>query len=337
MKEIGSEFWLRYPTAPADRADSGVNLLSGRTALRFIIDDLRKRRNVRRVLLPSYCCESMILPFLQAGMKVDFYPVYRDLVGFPADADADADAVLLLDFFGYTTPQTAEIARLAKRQGMTVIYDATHKLDGNPAAEAWADYSFCSFRKWFYCNYAKAVRHDGDFALTPPLPRYEAYEGLRDEAAREKEAYMVGETNDKESYLRKFRAAEEMLDGTSEIYGGAPAVFEPRGMIEKRRENAAYLMRQLKGIPGITLWREELKDTDTPLFLPILVDPSLRGDLRSALIREQIYCPIHWPKSPYHGDCGELYDRELSLICDQRYDLTDMARMVGVIQGYFNR
>jgi hypothetical protein len=55
------------------------------------------------------------------------------------------------------------------------------------------------------------------------------------------------------------------------------------------------------------------------------------------LIREQIYCPIHWPKSPYHGDCGELYDRELSLICDQRYDLTDMARMVGVIQRYFNR
>lgn len=335
MKEIGSEFWLRYPTDPDVPADRGVNLLAGRTALRFIIDDLRKRRDARRVLLPSYCCESMILPFLQAGMKVDFYPVSRDSVEYPADADADA--VLLLDLFGYAIPQNVEIAHLAKRQGMTVIYDATHKLDGNPAAEAWADYSFCSFRKWFYCNYAKAVRHGGNFDSVPPLPRYEAYEGLRDEAAREKEAYMVGETNDKESYLRKFRAAEELLDGTSEIYGGAPVAFDPRGMIEKRRENAAYLMRQLKGIPGITLWREELKDTDTPLFLPILVDPALRGDLRGALIREQIYCPIHWPKSPYHGDCGELYDRELSLICDQRYDLTDMARMVGVIQGYFNR
>ena len=72
------------------------------------------------------------------------------------------------------------------------------------------------------------------------------------------------------------------------------------------------------------------------MFVPILVDPHIRDDLRSYLINRQIYCPVHWPKSSYHGMCNELYDMELSLVCDQRYNFADMDRMVHAIMDYFS-
>ena len=71
------------------------------------------------------------------------------------------------------------------------------------------------------------------------------------------------------------------------------------------------------------------------MFVPILVDPHIRNDLRSYLINRAIYCPVHWPKSPYHGVCNELYDMELSLVCDQRYDFADMDRVLQAIKDYF--
>ena len=48
-----------------------------------------------------------------------------------------------------------------------------------------------------------------------------------------------------------------------------------------------------------------------------------------------IYCPIHWPKSEFVQDLNnEIYDNILSLVCDQRYGLDDMRRMVNVINEY---
>lgn len=334
LSEIGSEFWSPAPPSPAESTDGDVFLLSGRTALQWILEDLRERREVTRALLPSYCCESMILPFLQAGLDVAFYEVHRDTLVYPYGNDADV--ILLLDFFGYAIPQNAEIARVEKKNGKVVIYDATHKLDGNPAVEAWADYSFCSFRKWFYCNYARAVRHGGDFVSPPPCLRFEAYERLRDEAAKEKEAYMAGRTNNKESFLQKFRAAEEMLESTRTLYAGHPAFPDLCGPIAARRENAAYLIRELREVPELLLWRDTLHPEDTPLFVPVLMEPGIRGELRAALTREGIYCPIHWPASSYHGHCNELYSMELSLVCDQRYGRSDMERTVRVIKDYFH-
>ena len=99
MREIGSEFWEKSPPVCSDKVDNEAYLLSGRTALKFIIDDIHRNRNLRKVLLPSYCCESMIEPFNRSGVEVEFYQVSPDHVDYPFENDVDA--VLLIDFFGY--------------------------------------------------------------------------------------------------------------------------------------------------------------------------------------------------------------------------------------------
>ena len=128
-----------------------------------------------------------------------------------------------------------------------------------------------------------------------------------------------------------------LLDEDYIGYVGDPVEFDLREIAVARRENAAYLINELKKIPEIQVWRDSLGESAIPLFVPIIVDPDVRGDLRRTLTEANIYCPIHWPVSPLHNEIGGLYDTELSLVCDQRYDIADMERMIGIIKRYFNR
>ena len=86
------------------------------------------------------------------------------------------------------------------------------------------------------------------------------------------------------------------------------------------------------------IWRENLQQADTPLFVPILLDNTIRNDLRKYLTEHSIYCPIHWPKSQYHRmskETEKICDEELSLVCDQRYTEDDMERMVASIKEFW--
>lgn len=333
MREIGSEFWQQQDPIGNERINNEAYLLSGRTALRFIIDDICSNRQVKKALLPSYCCDSMILPFVQSGINVFFYQVYHDGVDYPYDSDADI--VLLIDLFGYVNHQNLEIALHEKQKGKIIIYDSTHKIDGNKEVIALSNYSFCSYRKWIYCNYAKALKLDGEFSIDRELKWHMSYISLRDAAAFEKARYIAGLNSDKQLFLSKYRAAEQILDEDYIGYAGVPVVIDIEALSSRRRENATYLQKELRSIPQIKLWSEEIKNGDTPLFVPVLVDSRTRDDLRIYLINQKIYCPVHWPKSSCHGLCNELYDTELSLVCDQRYDLSDMERMARAIKDYF--
>ena len=335
MREIGSEFWEKSLPAYPKKTANEAYLLSGRTALKFIIDDIRKDRKFHRVMLPSYCCESMIEPFDVSGVEVEYYHVNPDNIDYPFENDVDA--VLLIDFFGYINPQNIEIACRERQKGKIVIYDSTHKIDGNSALEAYANYTFCSYRKWFYCNFAKAIKHCGEFSKAVNLKNNDNYVDIRNAAASEKEKYIAGLTEKKENFLSGFSNSEQMLDDDYYEYAGNPVLFDIQSIISKRRENATYLIEELKRIPSIKIWRENLQPADTPLFVPILLDNTIRNDLRKYLTEHSIYCPIHWPLSRYHGKSNDLYERELSLICDQRYDLSDMEQIVRTIKNYFKR
>ena len=334
MREIGSEFWEQYDSIDLEGTDNEKYLLSGRTALQFIIDDILLSRTVKSVLLPSYCCESMIIPFVKSGMTVQFYHVDESNIDY--FSENDADIVLLLDYFGYEVKDNVCIARESKLAGKIVIYDATHKINGNPKVQEYADYSFCSFRKWFYCNCAKVTKHQGSFLNNQSLTANIRYNALRELARAEKEEYINGITEEK-SFLAKFGEAEQLLEEDYVGYSGISVNANVEDIILKRKRNASFLMNELSNVSGVKLWKNVVDASDTPLFVPILVDSEIRDDLRRELISKSIYCPVHWPKSPYHNIVyNALYDMEISLICDQRYDLSDMKRISETIKEFLD-
>lgn len=79
----------------------------------------------------------------------------------------------------------------------------------------------------------------------------------------------------------------------------------------------------------------ELTKDAVPLFVPVLFESKDQRDyVRRKLIDNQIYCPVHWPipaQIPSEYKVNDIVDRELSLICDQRYGLPQIKREIETI------
>lgn len=329
MQEIGSEFW-NVPTCGSrnDFFPEPVQwFLSGRTALRSILKDLKGCRNAA---LPMWCCDSMVKPFSDAGMEVRFYPVYPGTDGrLKQEISFDCDILFVMDYFGYTSLP----ADFSHYRG-TVIRDVTHSLFSSSYSDA--DYYFGSLRKW-------TGIWTGGYAWTKDghdLPKGTAddcgYAALRRKAMESKKEYLDGKGD--KSYLEVFDQAEELLDEIGIVQADEQDIqrvpyLDADFMRTARRRNAEILR---KAFPDWLLFLE-MRETDCPMFVPVLVPGGKRDELRRHLTSNEIYCPMHWPVSEYHrldSRSENLYKNELSLVCDQRYTPEDMNRIVAIIKDF---
>ena len=334
-KELGSEFW-NVPTASAESGvfpQSTQWYLSGRSALQAIIAELN---DIKTVAMPSWCCDSMVKPFADAGIKVDFYPVYLQQ-GLVQEINTDCDALFLMDYFGFSS----DAPKLSEYKGI-VIRDITHSVFS--AVYNDAQYYFGSLRKWCGVLTGGYARTKDGHALIAGNADASDYTGLRAEAMRLKDCYISGTADTSgnivcdKKYLKIFDSAEDILENI----GIAPAaendvylarLLDVDFIVSRRRANARILMDAFSD----WLIFKKLRDTDCPMFVPVIVPDNERNALRRFLISRDIYCPVHWPVSKYHRlneNERRLYDNELSLVCDQRYTEEDMRYMVDTIKAF---
>ena len=344
--ELGSEFWsVPQSDMAAALPDTNTQLvLSGRTALELVARDLIAERKIRSVCLPAYCCDSMLFPFQRAGVELRFYDVMpsADGVRRVLPENHGCDAVLLLDYFGFSQAETAALAERGHDRGTAVILDRVQSLYSESEAVKFADYTVTSWRKWFFSCAAAAAKHHGEWLVHPNKPANEQYVSLRKEAAKKKAAYLEQGVGEKQAFLDGFAEAEELLDADFSDYAADPEGVDALRHLDvpflrqRRRENAAVIYEALNTIdaPRIRPLFPQMGAADTPLFVPVLVDPAIRAELRRFLIQHQVYCPIHWPDAQTGGGAA-LYASELSLLCDQRYTTTDIEREMNLIKEFF--
>jgi len=334
--EIGSEFWdipLTENGGASLPADTRW-FISGTSALHYIINDIQRNTDIKKVGVPSWCCSCMIEPFVKAGLGVEFYPVYADrerCLTCDYEAVSDCDATLVLSYFGYNKLKTIGTP------GGILIRDLTHSLFCRGYDNAL--YYFGSLRKW-------AGFWTGGYAWKKELwnlpqsvqPSDTAFLCKRETAMDLKLAYLKGTINEKD-YLGLFEDAEDFLDqcgiaGSCERDIRCAQKLDTELIIARRRENARVLLQSLKDVALFP----QIEERDCPMFVPILLpDKEYRDSLRRYLISKEIYCPIHWPISDLHRlgtKERELYDRSLSIVCDQRYDTADMMRLAETIKAF---
>lgn len=349
LGEIGSEFW---GVELADKRSSLINrrgqfVLSGRTALDMIIEDIKATRELKSVYLPSYCCESMIMPFIEQGIKVGFYDVLINKTsGFKLNVDLkkDIDAILLLQYFGMSNIEVKQIAKRCKEKNMIVIEDITHSFFINEPCTGYEDYRFGSLRKWtgLYTG-AFLDKISDEFLVSMPKETNDKYCSLRKEGMALKHEYVESKTGEKEIYLEMLSEAELRLETDYKRYSIDIESLDKLHMLdieqlkEKRRRNASIMLEAISDLDFINPIYNEMKDGDVPLFIPIIVKDGLRDKFRKYLIENQIYCPVHWPISKLHSiseQAKEIYDNALSLVCDQRYSEDDMSYFIEVISKF---
>ena len=346
LPEIGSEFWdVPQCDTVASHPDNHTQfVLSGRTALELVARDLIAERNIRSVCLPAYCCDSMLFPFQRAELELKFYDVVPSDNGIQRllPENHGCDAVLLLDYFGFSQKETAALAMREHDRGTAVILDRVQSLYSKSDAVQYANYSVTSWRKWFFSCAAAANKHCGEWLAKPTMSANEKYVSLRKAAAEKKAAYLEQGIGDKQTFLDGFAQAEELLDADFADYAADPESVNALCSLDipllkhRRRENASVIYGALNDLadPGIRPLFPQMGAGDTPLFVPVLVDPTLRADLRRFLIQHQVYCPIHWPDAQTGGG-AELYASELSLLCDQRYTAEDIKMEMNLIKEFF--
>lgn len=339
MKEIGSEFWLDAKIREAKNVYEETLVLSGRTAIDLIIQDIQKVRRVSTAYLPAYCCDSMIDPFVRNGIKVVLYDMYFDEnLQYIIEENKSVDIFYVTNYFGYENTVGNDVIERFKSKGAIVIYDKTHSLFmTDDHTDALADYTFASIRKWMGVVCGAVVKKSlGAFDAT--LIEYPFLQ-CKIEAMQEKRRYIKGDSNiDKQSFLGKYgefghHLAEDYqgykMDEQSVSIWLQSNKFTIR---EVRRENADVLHQALS-----LQFIGKLTAKSCPLFVPVLFKTTdERNTVRKRLIEEQIYCPIHWPKNQMitpDMEVNKIFDTELSLICDQRYSAVDMERIVKVINN----
>lgn len=315
-KEIGSEFHMM----PFDNAQgltyprSGTLVFSGRTAIEAV---LKQIPDVQSALLPSYCCDSMIVPFRAAGINVKFYKVEFD-GGLKIEINDNADVLVWCNYFGFRN-------EMPSFDGL-IIEDITHSLLSASPAHIQSDYLVASLRKWEPINCGGYCSVNVE-KVEPPKEFIEK----KTSAMKLKTEYLEDLYEGKKlKYLQMFSECNRWL---AENYSGISIDNSSRKYLEcvdvekQRRIRQGNAKTLYEGLKHKVQFLFPLEDMDCPLFVPIIL--SNRNDIRSYLIKKGIYCPVHWPKP--EGCESNIYEQELSLICDQRYRVEDMEQIVSTI------
>ncbi len=329
---IGGEFKIQIPDG-LPLVVNPVNLFcSGRGALSAILNHLfSKKDDGRKILLPDYLCSSITKVCVDKKIPYSFYRVLANLL--PDESDLldkvnDGDIVLLVSYFGMV--KTESVAKVIKEKSpeTTIIVDDVQNFY-SVEKYSEADYRFNSYRKWFavpdgaevFCKSEclKVPKKDNDFA------KYKFSGNVLKNFAD-----WIGD----DLCLDLIEKGEAILDEQydckcSKIGQALIQQISFDEIKDKRMENAAYLHEQLDKI-GV---KHVYEMGAVPLFVPIFVDN--RSTIRKELFANAIFAPVHWPfeSSNLNGfEKNPIYDKELSLICDQRYSLDDMDKQLNVLK-----
>lgn len=350
--EIGSEYWKYEGPLDCDNEEfwkfgnDNVFTLSGRTAIYYCIMDILQKRKIKKVYFPSYSCQSMEQPFKDLGIEIVYYDVYFDnKLKYSINKDEDCDIFFAMNYFGYSESNMDKYIQSFKKRDIIVIEDITQSILSNKKFSNNSDYVVASLRKWFpVMSGGIAVNVDGKFSK--PLSDITNFGVIvpKQLAMENKKTYIEKSMdkkhlkNIKNEYLNQYSQSGNVLENDYKNYAideeslNILMKISLQDIIETRKANVEHIYNRLKDNPNINFLFNKYKDDDCLLFVPIILDNSTRNSLRQFLIQNNVYLPVHWPSEK---DKNNIFDRELSLICDQRYNVQQIECYLDLIDRFF--
>lgn len=334
-------------------------LASGRSA--YLNAWLNLKENgcpLRRVLLPSYLCYSMLSPFQRLRVRIEHYRVLSDLSVDTDDllqkacADIEGTLVVGLNYFGFPDLEDSlyTFGEIRRRGGL-VLYDATHSA---LCAQLWPrsmtpgpNICIMSLRKSLpVVDGAVVIWLDGtEPAFSGGRPQLDGFCSARALAMMLKSAHVADGFGSSEDYSLLFDQAEAALDNSFSPNSAMSPVSRSvlkRVDIEEarrvRRRNYSRLVSELETCVEVRSVFPGLPENAVPLGFPVVVEN--RDSLWKRLKSCGVHADIHWTLPPEirqeeYPESAWLARRILTLPCDQRYSEEDMDRMVRAIKGCF--
>ena len=351
--EIGSEYWEYDGELKKDNTrfwNFGKDtkfVLSGRTAIFYILKNILLEKNVKKAYLPSYSCKSMEIAFIDLGIEIEYYDVYfNETLKYNIDLENDSDIFFAMNYFGYSETNMEEYIKKFKEKGKIVIEDITHSILSKKRYSEYSDFLIASLRKWFpISSGAIAVNLKESFILKLSENTNEKLVTLKDLAMENKRNYInkyeenniLDNQEDKDIFLKQYSESNKILENDYQNYKIDENSYKVlmgidiEEIIKKRRENAKLIYEKLSKNLNIKFLVNNFKEDDCLLFVPIILNNKIRDNLRDFLIKNKVYLPIHWPQEE---KINNIFDKELSLICDQRYSTFQIQQYLDLILDF---
>lgn len=345
--EIGSEYWELDEELNSDNKEFwniGKDVrftLSGRTSIHYVLKNILLKNNVQKAYMPSYCCDSMVQSFNDLGIEVEYYDVYyNEGLKYNINLDEECDIFFAMNYFGYSRTNMDEYVRKFKQKGKIVIEDITHSVLNKNGFSESSDYLVGSLRKWFPISSGGiAVALNSNFEIEFKKDSNQELIGIKNKAMQNKMLYIKNNEGSKEDYLNQYAESNKILANDYKDYAIDKKSYDIIMKIDlenirkQRRKNVKIIYEKLKNNSRMKFLIEGYNEEDCILFVPVILENKLRNDLRDYLVQNDVYLPVHWP---LEEKLNNIFDKELSLVCDQRYDKTQIEDYINLIIDYLN-
>lgn len=308
MREIGG--YLEFEHNHGGLFHEGaIGLNSARNCLAYLIE----AKDVKRLHLPKFLCDSVRSVCEKREVEICFYPVGKDLKP-KIDHINPSEYVYYVNYYGQTTNQ--EILELKKRYPHLVV-DNVQAYFQKPVPGVDTVYS---------CRKFIGVP-DGGFLYTDALLERK----LEQDQSYDRTEHVFGRLEKSASeFYASFRYGEEKLARTPLRRMSALTENILRGVDYeevklKRERNFLLLDRMLNGLNRLSLHVPE-----GPYMYPLYLETG--AEIRKRLQQKKIYIATLWPNvfevcEPDESEY-DMAENILPLPVDQRYGLEDLKYMV---------
>ena len=321
---------------------------SARSALDVYLNENYKGE--KKVILPIFTCETCITPFINHGFAIEFYSVNKDLsineesLKEQLEKFQYSGILYVHSYFGFDTLASVKslLHQIRQEKKLTIIDDYTQSWLNNKK-EIEADIYIASLRKWLSTPDGGVISSDDcpiQSKCISPFCKRQAEEYI--EASKLKNRFLAGDSSvTKAQFYPLFKHTIEYFE-EKRVYAMSPiskAVYDYSDyefIKYQRIQNAKFLSQNIldKNVERIF---KNIPEGVVPFYYPIYVKKNKRAELQQHLIKNNIFCTIHWSPSTYvttQGGDKNIYPDILSLVCDQRYGIDDMERMVNAINNF---
>ncbi len=317
--------------APSLRGRAGGEaafLSSCREAIYLIAK--KEMANGKKAMLPKYTGSSVIAPFQQLEYDYQFYPVCKDLtIDIPKAKEIFSvhhpNLIVVHPYFGMDlTKQEQDMLEEMHESGCETILDLTQCLFSTMRLP-FIKYYIGSIRKWFAIPDG-AFLETNEEMQTPSIGNDEIV-ALQTKAMQLRGNYFLsGDAKVKDESIRLSHEVESLMTRPITPHAMASvskellALEDADAQQKIRIENYKCLYEGLKDVKDIELIADISRLTTAPLFFPFRV--SNISEMQRKLAQKSIYARLIWEKE----------DRILTISVDQRYDLSDMDRVIAAIK-----
>ena len=317
MNEYGGYMDMERYNGPEFHNDC-IKLNSARSALKYII----KARNIQTIYLPLLLCDSIYDTCIEENVNVIFYNINEDFKPVLPEKIEKSAYIYIINYYGRISKQ---YINKIKRKYKNIILDNVQAFFDKHIEDIDTIYS-C--RKYFGVP-------DGAYLYTNKIIK----ESLNTSYSSDKMLYILKryeETAEKNYNL--FLQNEEMIgkediEYMSRVTNNILKSIDYFGVKRIREKNYKYLNSKLSKYNIIKLKSKP----NGPYMYPFCIKNG--AEIRKKLQKDHLYIPKLWPYFEKNSNIDEsqeiiMADNILPIPCDQRYNISDMKKIISIITEY---